>query len=407
MVAAEIIRRVREIQVRTGRHVADVLAGEYVSVFKGGGIEFEEVRPYVPGDDVRSIDWNVTARMGEPFVKRYVEERQLTLLLMADISASQDFGSGSRSKREAAAELCALLAFSAIRNDDKVGLVLFHGDIEQYIPPRKGQKHALRVVREVLAHGEMAREVLAHGEMAREVLAHGEMAREVLAHGEMAREVLARGEMAREVLARGEMARELLARGEMGREVLARDNRRHDGTTAPDTLAATATAKATPLARIAASVARLLPTSARRSLRSARQATDISRAMRFAMSVTKRRAVCFVVSDFLDAGFEQALITANQKHDVIAVLISDPRELELPPAGLISLQDAESGKTRLYDTGSAAFRRAADAAAAARVADLEKKLRRSGIDFIHIDASASVVEPIVRFFKMREKRARR
>jgi len=397
MVAAEIIRRVREIQVRTGRHVADVLAGEYVSVFKGGGIEFEEVRPYVPGDDVRSIDWNVTARMGEPFVKRYVEERQLTLLLMADISASQDFGSGSRSKREAAAELCALLAFSAIRNDDKVGLVLFHGDIEQYIPPRKGQKHALRVVREVLARGEMAREVLARGEMGREVLARGEMAREVLA----------RGEMGREVLARGEMARELLARGEMGREVLARDNRRHDGTTAPDTLAATATAKATPLARIAASVARLLPTSARRSLRSARQATDISRAMRFAMSVTKRRAVCFVVSDFLDAGFEQALITANQKHDVIAVLISDPRELELPPAGLISLQDAESGKTRLYDTGSAAFRRAADAAAAARVADLEKKLRRSGIDFIHIDASASVVEPIVRFFKMREKRARR
>jgi len=397
MVAAEIIRRVREIQVRTGRHVADVLAGEYVSVFKGGGIEFEEVRPYVPGDDVRSIDWNVTARMGEPFVKRYVEERQLTLLLMADISASQDFGSGSRSKREAAAELCALLAFSAIRNDDKVGLVLFHGDIEQYIPPRKGQKHALRVVREVLARGEMAREVLARGEMGREVLARGEMAREVLA----------RGEMGREVLARGEMARELLARGEMGREVLARDNRRHDGTTAPDTLAATATAKATPLARIAASVARLLPTSARRSLRSARQATDISRAMRFAMSVTKRRAVCFVVSDFLDAGFEQALITANQKHDVIAVLISDPRELELPPAGLISLQDAESGKPRLYDTGSAAFRRAADAAAAARVADLEKKLRRSGIDFIHIDASASVVEPIVRFFKMREKRARR
>ena len=127
-----------------------MLAGEYVSVFKGGGVEFEEVRPYVPGDDVRSIDWNVTARTGEPFVKRYVEERQLTLLLMADVSASQDFGSGTRSKREAAAEFCALLAFSAIKNDDKVGLILFHGGVEQYIPPRKGQKHALRVVREVL-----------------------------------------------------------------------------------------------------------------------------------------------------------------------------------------------------------------------------------------------------------------
>ena len=156
MLTSEILRRVREIQVRTGRQVADVLAGEYVSVFKGRGMEFEEVRPYVPGDDVRSIDWNVTARTGEPFVKRYVEERQLTLMLMADVSASQDFGSGSRSKREAAAELCALLAFSATRNDDKVGLALFHGEVEQYIPPRKGQRHALRVVREVLAHEEKA-----------------------------------------------------------------------------------------------------------------------------------------------------------------------------------------------------------------------------------------------------------
>src|SRR3954465_14925884 len=155
MLPAEIAQAVKRIQFVTGRHVSDVMAGAYLSVFKGRGVEFEEVRPYVPGDDVRSIDWNVTARTGEPYVKRYVEERQLTLLLMADVSASQDFGSSSRSKREAAAELCALLAFSAIKNDDKVGLVLFHGDVEQYIPPRKGQKHALRVVREVLAHGEV------------------------------------------------------------------------------------------------------------------------------------------------------------------------------------------------------------------------------------------------------------
>ena len=138
MLTSEILGRVREIQVRTGRQVADVLAGEYVSVFKGRGLEFEEVRPYVPGDDVRTIDWNVTARMGEPYIKRYVEERQLTLMLMADVSASQDFGSSNRSKREATAELCALIAFSATRNDDKVGLALFHGEIEQYIPPRKG-----------------------------------------------------------------------------------------------------------------------------------------------------------------------------------------------------------------------------------------------------------------------------
>src|SRR3990172_2647118 len=153
MLAKEILRRVREIQVRTGRQVADVLAGQYVSVFKGRGIEFDEVRPYVPGDEIRTIDWKVTARLGEPYVKRFVEERQLTLMLMADISASQDFGSAARSKREVAAELCALLAFSTTFNDDKVGLTLFHGGIEQYIPARKGQKHALRVVREVLTHG--------------------------------------------------------------------------------------------------------------------------------------------------------------------------------------------------------------------------------------------------------------
>ena len=140
MLTREILQRVRQIQIRTGRQVADVLAGQYVSVFKGTGVEFEEVRPYIPGDDVRAIDWNVTARIGTPFVKRYVEERQLTVMLMIDISASLDFGSDHRSKREATAELCALLAFSAIRNDDKVGLTLFHGGIEQFIPPRKGQK---------------------------------------------------------------------------------------------------------------------------------------------------------------------------------------------------------------------------------------------------------------------------
>jgi len=360
MVASEIIRRVREIQVRTGRHVADVLAGEYVSVFKGGGIEFDEVRPYVPGDDVRTIDWNVTARMGEPFVKRYVEERELTLLLMADVSASQDFGSASRSKREAAAELCALLAFSAIRNDDKVGLVLFHGDVEQYIPPRKGQKHALRVVREVLAHepGESA--------------------------------------TVRRVAAPAPTSTPSAPAPAPGR--------------APASFteaAAARRAEGSPLLdKARRALQRLLPSTGR-CLRRSREATDIARAVRFAMSVTKRRAVCFVVSDFLDENFEQALRTANRKHDVIAVLVTDQRELEIADAGLIALRDAETGETGLFDTGSAALRREAAAAAHARIADLEKRLRRSGIDFIHIDAAGSVVEPIVRFFRMRERRMRR
>ena len=153
MLPAEIAQAVKRIQFVTGRQVADVMAGAYLSVFKGRGMEFDEVRPYVPGDDVRSIDWNVTARTGEPHVKRFVEERELTVMLLVDVSASQDFGSGRRSKLEASVELSALLALSAIANDDKVGLLLFHGGADLYIPPRKGGKHALRVVREVLARG--------------------------------------------------------------------------------------------------------------------------------------------------------------------------------------------------------------------------------------------------------------
>ena len=154
MLPAEIAQAVKRIQFVTGRQVSDVMAGAYLSVFKGRGMEFDEVRPYVPGDDVRAIDWNVTARTGEPHVKRFVEERELTVMLLVDVSASQDFGSGRRSKLEAAVELSALLAMSAVENGDKVGLLLFHGGADLYIPPRKGGKHALRVVREVLARGE-------------------------------------------------------------------------------------------------------------------------------------------------------------------------------------------------------------------------------------------------------------
>lgn len=340
----EIIRRVREIQVRTGRQVADVLVGEYVSVFKGGGIEFDEVRPYLPGDDVRSIDWNVTARSGQPYVKRYVEERQLTLLLMADVSASQDFGSLTRSKREATAEFCALIAFSAIRNDDKVGLLLFHGGIEHYIPPRKGQKHALRVVRQVLAHGEEAPE------------SHRETPHLRAGWRAWLRLFDTRGETPR------------LRQWLRGNTAFKLGNRRP---------------------------------------RPARRSTDIGQAVEFLRSVMKRRAVCFVVSDFLATDYEHVLTAANRKHDIIAVLITDPQELAVPGIGLVALQDAESGRTRLYDTGSAAFRHELEQAARARIETLERHLRARGIDFIHVDAAGSVVDPLVRFFRMRERRMRR
>jgi uncharacterized protein (DUF58 family) len=146
----EILKKVRRIEIHTKRLVNDTLAGQYHSVFKGRGMDFDEVREYSPGDEVRTIDWHVTARAGRPFVKKFVEERERTLVLMVDVSASEDFGSGEQSKRELAAELASVLAFSAIRNSDKVGLVLFTDQVELYVPPRKGRRHGLRIVREIL-----------------------------------------------------------------------------------------------------------------------------------------------------------------------------------------------------------------------------------------------------------------
>src|SRR5687767_8440548 len=255
------------------------MAGAYLSVFKGRGMEFDEVRPYVPGDDIRAIDWNVTARTGEPHIKRFVEERELTVMLLVDISASQDFGSGRRSKLEAAVELSALLAMSAVENGDKVGLLLFHGGPDLYIPPRKGGKHALRVVREVLARGQTEAEGVGARRAWRE---------------------------------------------------LSQTVRRWFTKMKKDADAA--------------------PTSTRRS-------TSISAALEFCRQVLPRRAVLFLISDFLDDGYLQVLRHANRKHDVVAALITDPREAEMPPAGLVTLEDAESGRTRLVDTRSAAFRR--------------------------------------------------
>src|SRR5215510_5489115 len=273
MLPAEIAQAVKRIQFVTGRQVSDVMAGAYLSVFKGRGMEFDEVRPYVPGDDVRAIDWNVTARIGEPHVKRFVEERELTVMLLVDVSASQDFGSGRRSKLEAAVELAALLALSAVANDDKVGLLLFHGGADLYIPPRKGGKHALRVIREVYAKAEEADE---------------------------------------------------------------------------------------PRARRASAWMKELPRLVRKlfgRLRSAtaaepRRSTSIAAALEFCQQVLPRRTVMFLISDFLDVGYLPVLRHAHRKHDVVSVLITDPREAEMPPAGLVTLEDAETGRTRVVDTAS-------------------------------------------------------
>ncbi|HLL24149.1 MAG TPA: DUF58 domain-containing protein [Kofleriaceae bacterium] len=329
MLPAEIAQAVKRIQFITGRQVSDVMAGAYLSVFKGRGMEFDEVRPYVPGDDIRAIDWNVTARTGEPHVKRFVEERELTVMLLVDVSASQDFGSGRRSKLEAATELSALLAMSAVENGDKVGLLLFHGGPDLYIPPRKGGKHALRIVREVLSRGQAEAEGVGARHTWRE-------------------------------------------------------------------LTATVRRWFTKMKQTAAAA----PATTRRS-------TSIAAALEFCRQVLPRRAVLFLISDFLDEGYLQVLRHSNRKHDVVAALITDPREEQMPPAGLVTLEDAESGKTRLVDTRSDAFRKELAERAITRRTQLKDQLRATGMDLVVFDASGSMVDPLLRFFRERERRLRR
>ena len=326
MLPAEIAQAVKRIQFVTGRHVSDVMAGAYLSVFKGRGMEFDEVRPYAPGDDIRTIDWNVTARTGEPHVKRFVEERELTVMLLVDVSASQDFGSGRRSKLEAAVELSALLAMSAVENGDKVGLLLFHGGADLYIPPRKGGKHALRVVREVLSRGQ-------------------------------------------------ETPTGLTARRS--------------------------------LLEIPQAVRRWWKKLQDKTQNEPRRGTSISAALEFCRQVLPRKSVLFLVSDFLDDGYLQVLRHANRKHDIVASLIIDPREADMPPAGLVTLEDAESGKTRLVDTRSKEFRSELGKRAQTRQTELKNQLRSSGMDLIVFDASASMVDPLLKFFRERERRLRR
>jgi len=333
MLPSEIVKQVRRIQFQTGRHVADMLAGQYLSVFKGQGMEFDEVRPYAPGDDVRTIDWNVTARMGAPFVKRFQEERELTVLLVVDISASQNFGSAGRSKRQAAVELSALLAFSAIHNDDKIGLLLFHGGVEEFIPPRKGQKHALRVVREVLARG------------------------------------IDPDLSPAPAAAASERSRSRLPI--WMRQALSRLRRSAGPVDDP------------------------------------RRRTNLAGAMEFCRRILPRRAVVFLISDFLDEGYLPALRSVNRRHDVVAVLVGDERESSFPRTGLLTLEDAETGATQTYDTSSAAFQEALTVAAAGRQRQLEAALRGAGIDLVRIDARRSVVDPLLAFFRMRERRQRR
>ncbi len=287
---SDLLKKVRRIEIRTSHMVNDVLSGQYHSAFRGRGMEFEEVRPYQMGDDVRTIDWNVSARYGHPFVKVFREERELTVLLLVDMSASQSFGTAGQLKRDLVAEVCATLAFSAIKNNDKVGLVCFSEEVEKVVPARKGARHVLRVIRELLYH------------------------------------------------------------------------------------------------------------------RPAGRRTRISAALDHLNSAVRRKAVVFLVSDFLDVGWEQPMRVAKRRHDLIPIVVTDPRELELPNVGLIELVDAESGRMVLVDTSSRRVRTEYAERARTGVDARDQLLRRMDIDAIHVRTGESFVEPIARYFRRREAR---
>jgi len=289
----EILKKVRQIELSTRGLVEDLIGGEYHSVFKGTGMEFDEVREYAPGDEVRSIDWNVTARMGRPFVKRFREERELTVLLVVDASASGLFGSDGRLKSEIIAEVASVLAFSAIRNQDKVGCLIFTDRVEKYIPPASGRRHVLRIIRELLY---------------------------VKPEGE---------------------------------------------------------------------------------------GTDIGHALETLSRLQKKKAVVFLVSDFMDEGYETALRLAARRHDLIALSIHDPLEERLPDVGLLHIRDAETGEDHWIDTRSSTIRSGFGAEAVGRRLALEKLLARNAVDQIALNVSDDYVLPLTRFFKRRMKRLAR
>jgi len=292
MLPQEIIKKIRGIELRTKRLVNDVFSGEYHSVFKGRGIEFAEVREYGIGDDIRLIDWNVTARMGHPYVKTFDEERELTVMLVVDASGSGLFGSRGTFKEDLAAEVSAVLAFSAIKNNDRVGLIMFTDRIELYIPPQKGRKHVLRVIREILYF-------------------------------------------------------------------------KPEG-----------------------------------------KRTDISGAVEHVSRILKRKSIVFVISDFLDGCYESALSIAAQKHDLIAVTISDEREDVLSDSGVLTLEDAETGDVFIVDTSSKKIRGNYRQFMRNRRKEISDMFRRNGVDQIALMTGKPYDDELVRFFKKRMKQYR-
>ncbi len=288
----EILKNVRRVQITARRTVNDLLAGQYRSVFRGQGMEFDEVREYQPGDEIRTIDWNVTARAGTPFIKRYSEERELTVLFVVDVSASGIFGSGSRSRLDVIVELAAVLMFSALRNNDRVGLLTFAGEVEAWFPPRKGKSNVLRLLRELLS--------------------------------------------------------------------------------------------VTPV----------------------KSGTNIDQALKTINTVQRRKAVVFLMSDFLDQISRSTLVATHGRHDLVSICVQDPREHQLPESGLLNLQDAETGQVIQLDAGSAKVRQKFADQARHRQEQLKSQLQQAGVDLLEIDLAESYTAALQRFFTMRERRQR-
>ena len=290
MIPKEIIKKVRHIEIRTKGLVNDLFGGEYHSIFKGRGMTFSEVREYVAGDDIRMIDWNVTARNEAPFVKIFEEERELTVYLLVDVSQSGNFGTINQFKSELAAEIAAVLGFSAIKNQDKVGLILFSDDIEKYIAPKKNKSHILRVIREVLFN------------------------------------------------------------------------------------------------------------------KPASSGTSIQAGIDFLMNVAKRKSVVFLISDFIDQGYWKSLKLANNKHDMIGIRISDPAEQLIPDIGLIKIQDPETNEKIWVDVSSNKDRENLSRSVNEKWDIFEKECSRNQFDVINISTGKDYVNPLMNFFRKREKR---
>lgn len=287
METADLLKKVRRIELKTRGLSNQIFSGEYHSAFKGRGMAFSEVREYMSGDEIRTIDWNVTARLNHPYVKVFEEERELTVILVVDISGSGVFGTTDRLKKNQITEICAVLAFSAIQNNDKIGVIFFSDQVEKFIPPKKGKSHILRIIRELI------------------------------------------------------------------------------------------------------------------EFKPEHQQTNIAEGLRYLINGVKKRSIAFLISDFMDEGFEQALKIANRKHDLVALRIHDPRERELPDIGLAPFRDAESGELRWVNTSNKTVRTNYKAQALEHEARLLDLFRKSGVDHTSIATNESYIQPLMTLFKRR------